>query len=97
MTCRRKDSSDCSSMHARLARVVFGAADPKTGACGSVLNLFDESRLNHHTRLQGGVLGEQCGALLREFFTMRRLAAQRRRLAPEAGLADAKTSQEGNA
>jgi tRNA(adenine34) deaminase len=77
--------------------VVFGATDPKTGACGSVLNLFDEPRLNHHAELQGGVLGEQCGALLREFFAMRRLAAQRRRLAPDTGLVDVETSQEGNA
>ena len=70
-------------MHARLARVVYGASDPKTGACGSVLNLFGESMLNHHTALHGGVLGEQCGAVLREFFAMRRLMAQRRRLAPQ--------------
>src|SRR5512133_2611510 len=77
-------------MHARLARVVYGATDPKTGACGSVLNLFDEARLNHHTALDGGVLAEQCGALLKEFFAMRRLMAQRRRLAPE-------TLEEGNA
>ena len=66
-------------MHARLARVVFAATDPKTGACGSVLNLFDEARLNHHAEVSGGVLGEQCGALLKEFFAMRRLMAQRRR------------------
>ena len=66
-------------MHARLARVVYGATDPKTGACGSVLNLFDEARLNHHAEVSGGVLGEQCGALLKEFFAMRRLMAQRRR------------------
>ena len=66
-------------MHARLARVVYGATDPKTGACGSVLNLFGEDRLNHHTEVSGGVLGEQCGALLKEFFALRRLMAQRRR------------------
>ena len=66
-------------MHARLARVVYGATDPKTGACGSVLNLFDEGRLNHHTEVSGGVLGEQCSALLKEFFALRRLMAQRRR------------------
>ena len=58
--------------HARLARVVFGAADPKTGACGSVLNLFAETRLNHHAQVEGGVLAEECGALLREFFAARR-------------------------
>jgi tRNA(adenine34) deaminase len=60
-------------MHARVARVVFGAPDPKTGACGSVVDLFQEPRLNHHAQLQGGVLGEACGALLREFFASRRI------------------------
>jgi tRNA(adenine34) deaminase len=59
-------------MHARLARVVFGARDPKTGACGSVVNLFAESRLNHHTRVTGGVRGDECGALLSGFFAARR-------------------------
>lgn len=60
-------------MHARLARVVFGAADPKTGACGSVVNLFLEEKLNHHTQLVGGVLAEECGAVLRGFFAERRV------------------------
>jgi tRNA(adenine34) deaminase len=59
-------------MHARVARVVFGAPDPKTGACGGVVNLFAEARLNHHARVQGGVLAEECGALLRAFFASRR-------------------------
>jgi tRNA(adenine34) deaminase len=59
-------------MHARIARVVYGAADPKTGACGSVVNLFDEPLLNHHARVTAGVLSEQCGALLRNFFQARR-------------------------
>lgn len=59
-------------MHARIARVVFGAADPKTGACGSVLNLFGEPRLNHHTQVLGGVLADESGVLLREFFADRR-------------------------
>ena len=54
-------------MHARFKRVVFGAPDPKTGAAGSVLNLFAEGRLNHHTEVQGGVLAEACGAILRDF------------------------------
>ena len=84
-------------MHARLHRVVFGATDSKTGACGSVLNLFDEARLNHHTALSGGVLGEQCGALLKEFFAMRRSMAQRRRQALDAGLPASETSREGPA
>jgi tRNA(adenine34) deaminase len=64
-------------MHARLKRVVFAARDPKTGAAGSVIDLFAEGRLNHHTTLQGGVLNEACGGLLREFFAQRR--AQRKR------------------
>ena len=65
-------------MHARIGRLVYGAADPKTGACGSVVNLFAESRLNHHTAVTAGVLAEECGALLQAFFQ------QRRRL-PRAG------------
>ncbi len=59
-------------MHARLARVVYGASDPKTGACGSVVNLFAEPRLNHHTEVQGGVLAEECGTMLSAFFAERR-------------------------
>lgn len=67
-------------LHARLARVVYGASDPKTGACGSIVNLFEQDRLNHHTELVGGVLAEECGALLREFFAERRRQAQADRL-----------------
>ena len=48
-------------MHARLARLVFGARDPKTGACGSVVDLFADARLNHHTRVDGGVRADECG------------------------------------
>jgi len=59
-------------LHARIARVVFGAPDPKTGAAGSVINLFAEPRLNHHASVEGGVLGEECGELLRAFFAARR-------------------------
>ena len=59
-------------MLARIARVVFGAADAKTGACGSVVDLFAESRLNHHARVQGGVLAEESAALLSSFFAARR-------------------------
>jgi tRNA(adenine34) deaminase len=59
-------------LHARLARVVFGAADPKTGAAGSVLDLFAEPRLNHQTGVTGGVLAPECGALLQQFFRTRR-------------------------
>jgi tRNA(adenine34) deaminase len=65
-------------MHARLARVVYGALDPKTGACGSVLDLFAQERLNHHTLVTGGVLGPECGQLLKDFFTTRRAAVLRR-------------------
>lgn len=64
-------------MHARLSRVVFGAADPKTGVCGSVVNLFEQEKLNHHTDIIGGVMAEECGALLKEFFAERRRTAQR--------------------
>lgn len=59
-------------LHARLQRVVFGATDPKTGAAGSVINLFAESRLNHQTGWQGGVLAGECGELLQAFFRRRR-------------------------
>jgi tRNA(adenine34) deaminase len=63
----------CGAMlHARLARVVFGASDPKTGAGGSVLNLFANGQLNHQTGIGGGVLADECGALLRRFFGERR-------------------------
>jgi len=59
-------------LHARLERVVFGAADPKTGAAGSVIDLFAQTRLNHHCTAEGGVLAEECGALLSSFFAARR-------------------------
>lgn len=59
-------------MHARIARVFFGAADPKTGACGSVVDLFAESRLNHHANVNGGLLAEEASTLLRDFFAGRR-------------------------
>jgi tRNA(adenine34) deaminase len=58
--------------HARIKRLVFGAADPKTGACGSVVDLFAEPRLNHHTTVRGGVLGTQSGQMLSRFFAERR-------------------------
>ena len=59
-------------MHARLARLVYGAQDPKTGACGSVVDLFANARLNHHTRVTGGVRAAECGRLLSGFFAARR-------------------------
>jgi tRNA(adenine34) deaminase len=58
--------------HARIARVVFGAPDPKTGAAGSTINLFAETRLNHHAAVAGGVLAQESGELLRAFFASRR-------------------------
>jgi tRNA(adenine34) deaminase len=62
-------------MHARIARLVFGATDPKTGACGSIIDLFSERRLNHHTEVSGGVLAEEAGQLLSDFFAKRRKAS----------------------
>jgi tRNA(adenine34) deaminase len=59
-------------MHARIARLVYGASDPKTGACGSVVDAFAEQRLNHHTEVTGGVLAEECGLMLSNFFALRR-------------------------
>ncbi len=63
-------------MAARLGRVVYGAAEPKTGAAGSVLNVFAEPRLNHHTQVSGGMLAEECGQALQTFFQSRRQAQQ---------------------
>ena len=65
----------CSGVvqHARLAKLVYGASDPKTGACGSVVDLMREPKLNHHTEVMGGVLAEECGAVLSNFFKARRL------------------------
>jgi tRNA(adenine34) deaminase len=57
---------------ARLPRVVFGAFDPKAGACGSVLDVLAEPRLNHRPEVQAGLLAQECGALLSEFFAARR-------------------------
>lgn len=59
--------------HARIARVVYGAKEPKTGAAGSVFNLFTEPRLNHHARIEGGVLAEECGRVMSDFFAARRV------------------------
>ncbi len=59
-------------MHARIARLVFGAADPKTGACGSVVDLFADPRLNHHAQVTRGVRAEECARLLSDFFAARR-------------------------
>lgn len=69
-------------MHARVTRVFFGAHDPKTGACGSVVDLFAQARLNHHAQVSGGVREAECVALLQSFFAQRRAAARARRHAP---------------
>lgn len=60
--------------HARIAKVIYGASDLKTGACGSVVNLMAEPKLNHHTEISGGIMAEACGAILSDFFTSRRKA-----------------------
>ncbi|MFC0692019.1 tRNA adenosine(34) deaminase TadA [Paraburkholderia humisilvae] len=77
-------------MHARIARVVFGARDPKTGACGSVVDAFANTQLNHHTVVIGGVLEAECGLALSSFFADRRRAARdaRARLAASTGVGD---------
>ena len=62
-------------LNARLSQVVFGASEPRTGAAGSVLNLFSEIQLNHQTKIEGGVLAEHCGQILQDFFKPRRLNA----------------------
>lgn len=74
-------------LHARFKRVVFGAYDPKTGAAGSVVDLFAQPQLNHHTTLQGGVLAEPCGDLLRAFFARRRAEQRAQRLQERGGAA----------
>jgi tRNA(adenine34) deaminase len=61
---------------ARLGRMVYGATDPKAGACGSVLDVIHEPRLNHRVEVANGVLAEECGGLLRQFFARKRAAAQ---------------------
>jgi tRNA(adenine34) deaminase len=65
--------------HARIRRLVWGAADPKTGACGSVIDLFAEPRLNHHASSVGGVLADACGTVLQAFFADRRAALREAR------------------
>jgi tRNA(adenine34) deaminase len=71
-------------MHARIGRVVFGAPDPKTGACGSVVDAFANEQLNHHTTVSGGVLADECGEALRSFFAERRRASREARRAAQA-------------
>ena len=59
-------------LHARIDRVVFGASDPKTGAAGGVLDIFASKQINHQTQVEGGILAEECGQILRDFFRERR-------------------------
>jgi tRNA(adenine34) deaminase len=59
-------------LHARVRRLIFGARDPKTGACGSIIDLFSEPRLNQHTSVTGDLLAAECGKLLSDFFALRR-------------------------
>jgi tRNA(adenine34) deaminase len=59
-------------LHARIDRVVYGAPDPKTGAAGSVLDVFASKQINHQTSVEGGIMSEECGQLLRDFFKGRR-------------------------
>ena len=65
-------------LHARIGRVVYGCRDPKTGAAGSVIDLFSELALNHRTRVEGGVMEAECSDLLRSFFVERRAAIRAR-------------------
>ena len=67
---------------ARLGRLVYGAPDPKAGACGSVLDVIHEPRLNHRVEVTAGVLAEECGALLRDFFANKRREGNGRREDP---------------
>lgn len=66
-------------MHARFKRVVFAARDPKTGVAGSVIDLFGQTQLNHHTRVESGLMADASSQLLRDFFNERREAARARR------------------
>ena len=64
-------------LHSRLKRVVYGATEPKTGAAGSILNLFDNSQINHQTLVRGGVMADECAQVLQDFFHSRRLEQQK--------------------
>lgn len=63
--------------HARIQRLVYAATDPKTGACGSVMDLPAETRLNHHLLVDAGIMAPEAGALLKQFFAQRRNATKR--------------------
>ena len=70
--------------HARIKRLIYGAADPKTGACGSVIDLFAEPRLNHHTTVRAGVLADESRRLLSSFFVERRELKRQGSFPPDA-------------
>lgn len=74
MYCTLEPCSMCAGaiLHARIGRLVYGAADPKAGACGSVLSVMNHPSLNHRVEVSAGVLGEECGAMLTSFFRGRR-------------------------
>lgn len=76
--------------HARVGRVVYGAAEYKTGAAGSIVDLFSEPRLNFHASIEGGVLGQECGQLVSDFF------AQRRQQQNQTGLNPSTAELDGN-
>lgn len=63
-------------VHARISRVIFGCHDPRGGAAGGLINLLQMPSLNHHCEIRGGVLAEECAALLRQFFAVRRREAR---------------------
>ena len=75
-------------LHARVKRVVYGARDPKAGAAGSVIDVFGNATLNHHTMVEGGVLAEQSAGILRSFFVERREQYRQRRAALVVGDTD---------
>ena len=81
-------------LHARVKRVVYGAQDPKAGAAGSVIDVFGSAALNHHTRVEGGVLAEASGDVLRSFFAERREQFRQRRAGPVATPAETEFSIE---
>jgi tRNA(adenine34) deaminase len=68
--------------HARISRLVYGASDPKTGCCGSVINLMVENKLNHHCEVTSNVIADECGSLLSSFFRKRRLDKAQDKLLP---------------
>jgi len=81
-------------LHARVKRVVYGAQDPKAGAAGSVIDVFGTAALNHHTRVEGGLLADASGAVLRSFFAERREQYRQRRAGLVAAPADTDFSGE---